>query len=89
MVILQHFGVGKMSNSRLLAGLASQLSRALTHQAASTSSVSISQSLSNLSLRAAAAASARYESTVPATHPYETVGDKGLLVDTLDTVSYI
>jgi hypothetical protein len=78
-----------MSSSRLLAGLASQLSRAVTHQAASTTSVSISQSLTNMSLKAAAAASARFESTVPAVHPYESVGDKGLLVDTLDTVRYI
>jgi hypothetical protein len=42
-----------------------------------------------MSLKAAAAASARFESTVPAVHPYESVGDKGLLVDTLDTVRYI
>lgn len=76
-----------MSSSRLLfSGLASQLTRALTHQAGSTTSVSISQSLSNMSLKAAAAASARFESNVAAVHPYESVRDKGLLVDTLDTV---
>jgi len=75
-----------MSSSRLLSGLASQVTRSLTHQAANRSSVSVSQSLSNVSLKAAAAASARFESNVAAVHPYETAGDKGLLVDTLDTV---
>jgi hypothetical protein len=39
-----------------------------------------------MSIKAAAAASARFESNVAAVHPYESVGDKGLLVDTLDTV---
>jgi hypothetical protein len=77
-----------MSSSRLFSGLASQLSRALTHQAATSSSTTISQSLSNISLRAAAAASARFESNVAAVHPYAPVGDRGLLVDTLDTVRY-
>ena len=38
-----------------------------------------------MSLKAAAAASARFETTT-AIHPYAPVGDKGLLVDTLDMV---
>lgn len=82
-----------MSSARIINTLTSHLSRALTHEAASTSS-SISQTLSNLSLRAAAAASARFESTlvpaaqVPTTpHPYTPPKTGGLLVDTLDIVS--
>lgn len=84
----------KMSSTRLLSALASQVSRALTHEAASTSA-SLSQTVSSLSLRAAAAASARWQSTVAAaaapppplpTHAYSPPVNGGLLVDTLDMV---
>lgn len=83
-----------MSSTRLLSVLAGQASRALTHEAASTSA-SLSQAVSSLSLRAAAAASARWHSTAAAsappatplpTHAYAPPANGGLLVDTLDVV---
>ena len=83
-----------MSSSRLATALASQLARALTAPGAAAAPTSLAGAISQLSLRAAAAATVRWESTASAPQPrpeqlspaYQPPAKGTLLVDTLDMV---